>query len=168
MRVVKRKWDGSVSAIEVAHLLDAPGGTWVWSVPTGSRRDHPGTGETRIVDREELWLAVPGEWWVMCAYLDGARTVTGFMIHATAPFEVPGGEEVLWIDLDLDFEITGEEVAVRDETQFHQHARAMAYPAHVVDGAWSSMSTIAARYTNGEWPFDGSVQKWADSLLPSA
>jgi hypothetical protein len=38
----------------------------------------------------------------------------------------------------------------------------MGYPDKVVRGAWSGIATIAARYTNGEWPFDGSMQEWVD------
>jgi hypothetical protein len=35
----------------------------------------------------------------------------------------------------------------------------MGYTDHVVRGAWSGISTIAAQYTTGEWPFDGSMQQ---------
>ena len=62
----------------------------------------------------------------------------------------------------MDFEITGDEVALQDEAQFNDHARTMGYPVHVVRGAWSGLSAIAARYTNGDWPFDGSMQRWVD------
>ena len=31
----------------------------------------------------------------------------------------------------------------------------MSYPDDVVRGAWSGISSIAPRYTTGEWPFDG-------------
>ena len=50
-----------------------------------------------------------------------------------------------------------------DEAQFHDRARTMGYPDEVVRGAWLGISTIAARYTNGDWPFDGSMQEWLDS-----
>ena len=36
----------------------------------------------------------------------------------------------------------------------------MGYPQDVVRGAWSGISTIAALYTNGDWPFDGSIESW--------
>ena len=55
------------------------------------------------------------------------------------------------------FEVSAHEAAIHDEAQFHQHARTMGYPDLVVRGAWSGISTIAARYTNGDWPFDGSM-----------
>ena len=58
------------------------------------------------------------------------------------------------------FEVTGDEVALQDEAQFHDHARTMGYPDQVVRGAWSGISTIAARYTNSDWPFDGSMESW--------
>jgi len=45
---------------------------------------------------------------------------------------------------------------------FHDHASTMGYPDHVVRGAWSGISSIAPRYTTGDWPFDGSMQAWLD------
>ena len=36
------------------------------------------------------------------------------------------------------------------------------HPDEIVRGAWSGIATIAARYTNGDWPFDGSMQAWVD------
>ena len=163
MRVVKRKWDGSVSAVDTAHALTVPGDMSAWIVPAGSRRERPGSDRTDLIDSDELWVAVPGEWWVLCGYTDATRSLTGYKVHATAPFEAPrSDEEIVWIDLDLDFEVTGSEVALQDESQFHDHARTMGYPDHVVRGAWSGISTVAARYTNGDWPFDGSLQEWVN------
>ena len=69
---------------------------------------------------------------------------------------------ILWVDLDLDFEVTADHVEIDDEAEFHEHARTMGYPDEVVRGAWSGISTIAPRYTNGDWPFDGSLQDLVD------
>jgi hypothetical protein len=136
----------------------------VWFVRAGSRRDHPGKGLAELVGRDELWVAVPGEWWVLCGYSDATRSLTGYKVHAAVAFEAPSSvAEIPWVDLDLDFEVAGDEVALEDEAQFHENARTMGYPDGVVRGAWSGISTIAARYTNGEWPFDGSMQEWVNS-----
>jgi len=114
---------------------------------------------------EELWIAVPGEWWVLCSYLDASRSLSGYKVHASAPFEAPHSDhEITWVDLDLDFEIAGNRLALLDEDEFHDHARTMTYPRHVVRGAWTGIATIAARYTNGDWPFDGSMQDWVNSI----
>jgi len=164
MRVEKRKWDGSVSAVDTARPLAVPGGSSAWLVPAGSRRERPSTGVVEVVDRDELWVALPGEWWVLCGYTDGDRSLSAYKVHAAAPFEAPTrDDEIVWIDLDLDFEVAGDDVEIEDEAQFHDHARTMGYPDEVVRGAWSGISTIAARYTNGDWPFDGSMQGWVDS-----
>lgn len=163
VRVVKRKWDGSVSTIDTARSMAVPGDMSAWFIPTGSRRERPGSDATEVVGCDELWVAVPGEWWVLCAYTDDARSLNRYKIHATAPFEAPrGDDEIVWTDLDLDFEIAGDDVTVQDEAQFHDHAQTMGYPDHIVRGAWSGISTIAARYTNRDWPFDGSLQNWVD------
>jgi hypothetical protein len=35
----------------------------------------------------------------------------------------------------------------------------MAYPRDVMRGAWSCISRRAHRYTTGEWPFDGFLER---------
>lgn len=161
VRVVKRKWDRTVSTVDAAHRLSVPDDTSAWIVPAGSRRERP-RGETiEVVGDAELWVAVPGEWWILCGYLDTRGSLQGYKIHAAAPFEAPNGDEITWVDLDLDFEITGDQLALLDEAEFHTHARSMDYPDQVVRGAWSGIAMMAARYTNGDWPFDGTLHDWS-------
>jgi hypothetical protein len=162
VRVEKRKWDGSVSAVDVAERLPSTHGAVAWYVPAGASRPHPSKGTVDEVAADEVWAAVPGEWWVLCARIGPDRTVDGYVLHAAAPFAPAGDDTIEWIDLDLDFEVHGEESAVEDETQFHEHARAMAYPEDVIVGAWSGISQIAPRFTTGAWPFDGSLAALID------
>ncbi|HKY16110.1 MAG TPA: hypothetical protein VJM33_14380 [Microthrixaceae bacterium] len=160
---MKQKWDGTVSAVDTAHALAVPGDISAWFVRAGSHRERPGKDEVDVIESDELWVAVPGEWWVLCGHMDAVRSINGYKVHAAAPFEMPRtDDEIVWVDLDLDFEVIGDEVALEDESQFHDHARTMGYPDEVVRGAWAGISTIAARYTNGDWPFDGSMQEWVD------
>lgn len=162
VRVEKRKWDGTVSAVDTGSLLAVPGDLVAWLVRAGSRRQRPKSGATELIEHDELWLSVPGECWALCGYTDAARSLTGYKAHASAPFEVQNGEdEILWVDLDLDFDITDDSLNLRDEAEFRDHAHMMGYPADVVQGAWSGIATVAARYTTEDWPFDGSLQKWA-------
>jgi protein associated with RNAse G/E len=98
---------------------------------------------------------VPGGRRIIAPRLQGPRR---------GSFEAPrSDDEIVWVDLDLDFEVAGDEVALQDEAQFHDHTRTMGYPDQVVRGAWSGSSTIAAQYTNGDWPFDGSMQELVDA-----
>ncbi len=164
VRVVKYKWDGTVSAVDVAYPLAVPGHSSVWFVLAGSRRERPRLGAIEVVGSDELWVAVPGEWWVLCGRTDAA-SISGYKVHASAPFEAPRSEdEIVWVDLDLDFDVTGDVVEIQDETLFHDHARSMGYPETIVRGAWSGISTIAASYTNGDWPFDGSMETWVAGI----
>jgi hypothetical protein len=162
LRVEKRKWDGSVSAVDTAELLPSTHGAVAWYVPAGAPRPHPAKGTVDEVPADEVWAAVPGQWWVLCARIGSDRTVEEYVLHAAAPFQAPAGGDIGWIDLDLDFEVHGEESAVEDETQFHEHARTMAYPEDVIVGAWSGISQIAPRFTTGAWPFDGSLAALID------
>lgn len=163
IRVEKRKWDGTVAAVDIARPLAIPGDCSAWFVLAGSTRERPRLGTIELVGSDELWVARPGEWWVLCGQTDAARSLSGYKVHAAAPFQAPRGDDaIVWVDLDLDFDVTGDEVALKDEAQFDGHARTMGYPDEVVRGAWLGVSTIAARYTNGDWPFDGSMQEWVD------
>jgi hypothetical protein len=135
VRVEKRKWDGTIAAVDTAYPLAVPGDSAAWFVLAGSRRERPRKGTIEILDSDELWVAVPGEWWVLCGHTDAARSLNGYQVHAAAPFEAPrGGDEIVWVDLDLDFDVIGDAVALEDETQFHDHAREMDYPGEVVRG----------------------------------
>jgi protein associated with RNAse G/E len=161
VRIEKRKWDGTLSAVYDGALLERTGGVVAWWVPAGTVRSKPAREEVEVVADDEIWLAVPGEWWVLCARSEQG-TVNDCVLHAAAPFQIPAADRVLWTDLDLDFEVRGSEIAVEDEVQFHEHAKSMAYPDEVVRGAWSGISAIAPRYTTGEWPFDGWLQSRLD------
>jgi hypothetical protein len=155
LRAEKRKWDGTLSSTVPAWIVPAPVDAVTWYVAAGSERQHPRKGEIERVDAHELWIAVPGDWWVLCGRGDGDGEIDSYVLHAAAPFATPSEELIVWVDLDLDFEVEGDDVALEDEAQFHAHARSMAYPDEVVRGAWSGISSIAPRYTTGEWPFDG-------------
>jgi hypothetical protein len=161
VRVEKRKWDGTLSAECPGEWLERSGGVVAWRVVEGTVRSKPSKGEVEVVGDDEIWLAVPGQWWVLCGHSERG-TVTDWVLHAAAPFEVPAPDCIRWTDLDLDFEVHGSEIAVEDEVQFHEHAKSMAYPDEVVRGAWSGISAIAPRYTTGEWPFDGWLQSRLD------
>jgi hypothetical protein len=154
-RAEKRKWDGSLTSTVPARMVPAPAGAVAWYVAAGAARQHPRTGETTRVDPPELWIAVPGEWWVLCAKGEGDGGIDSYVLHAAAPFAEPAAGVIAWVDLDLDFEVEGDSIALEDEAEFHAHARSMSYPDEVVRGAWSGISEMAPRYTTGEWPFDG-------------
>lgn len=144
VRVVKRKWDQTISTVDTAHLLEVPGDLSVWLVPAGSHRERPsrhpratevvaadgavGSGPCRVVGA----LRLHG-----CDPLD--QRLQGSCL---SPLEAPASvEEILWVDLDLVFEVTGYEVALRDEAEFHEHAGTMGYPDAVARGIsrdWTS------------------------------
>jgi len=155
VHVEKLKWDRSLAAVEPADLVQATPEATVWRVVAGTERQRPRKGTVEVVGQDELWLAVEGEWWVLCAQMATGGGIEELVLHASAPFEPLTQGRIRWIDLDLDFEVRGDDLSLEDEAQFHDHARTMAYPDEVVRGAWSGISAIAARYTTGEWPFDG-------------
>jgi hypothetical protein len=163
VRVEKRKWDGRLSSVTMGRTLDAPEQAVAWLIPAGALRERPERGAQELVDADEIWAAVPGEWWVLCGYAGPDHSITRYVLHAAAPFEPPRPDGLSWIDLDLDYEVSGQEVTLVDETEFHRHARTMSYPDEVVRGAWSGISGIAPRYTTREWPFDGFMQRCLDA-----
>jgi protein associated with RNAse G/E len=162
VHVEKRKWDGSLAAVEPAQLLRSSPEATVWRVSAGTERQRPRKGKVEVLERDELWLGVAGEWWVLCAHLSAEARVEDLVLHAAAPFVPLTDGGIQWIDLDLDFEVRGDDLSLEDEAEFHAHARSMAYPDDIVRGAWAGISGIAARYTTGEWPFNGYLQGCVD------
>jgi hypothetical protein len=158
VRVEKCKWDQRVSAANDAYLVTTDRPLLAWFVPAGSDRRRPERGTVDPVATDELWITATDEWWVLCACAEGDAIVE-VVLHAAAPVESPTDVLVRWIDLDLDFEVRDGLVALEDEEEFHRHAGAMAYPKHVIQGAWSGISRLAPRYTTGEWPFDGFLEQ---------
>ena len=113
VRVVKRKWDGTLSAVDTASRLAVPGDSWAWLVLAGSRRELPDAGTIEVLGSDEVWVAVPGQWWCSAGTRTPPAPLTGYEMHAAAPFEAPrSDDEIVWIDLDLDFEVTGDEVEI--------------------------------------------------------
>ena len=166
LRVEKRKWDGTVSAVDHgARAVAAPPSTIAWFVPRGSERNRPSVPDAAVphTEHDELWLASTEDWWVLCAQADAERIVA-LVLHAAAPVEQATGDTLVWIDLDLDFEVHGDDVGLEDEAEFHRHAVTMAYPHETIRGAWQGISELAARYTMEEWPFDG----WLDAAIATA
>lgn len=162
VRVEKRKWNGATStADERARLVAAPAPSVAWFVPRGSERARHARAERLAYD--ELWLAATDDWWVLCAQADDDEIVS-LVLHAAVPVDVTPGDEIVWIDLDLDYEVHGTDVALEDEAEFHRHAASMAYPLDVIRGAWAGISHVAPRHTIGEWPFDG----WLDRSIAEA
>jgi hypothetical protein len=82
-----------VSTVDTAHPLSVPGDASAWFVPAGSRRERPGRGAIEVVSGDGLWVAVPGEWWILCGYMDATRSLHGYKVHASAPFEAPRGDD---------------------------------------------------------------------------
>jgi hypothetical protein len=164
VRVEKRKWDGSVSAIDVGVLIPATRTACVWFVPAGTKRERPQRGTSEILERDEIWAGIPGEWWVLCGEGEADGSIARYVLHAAAPFTAPEPGLIRWIDLDLDFDVHDAEVSLDDEAQYHSHAQTMNYPAEVVRGAWSGISRVAPQYTTGGWPFDG----WLEGCLRAA
>jgi protein associated with RNAse G/E len=161
LRVEKRKFDGTLSVVEHGVLVGGDDRAVAWFVPAGSERERPAKRTTEIVERDEIWAARPGEWWVLCGISGRDGGIEQFVLHAATPLPPLEPGILRWIDLDLDYEVHGEHVALEDEEEFHRHARTMHYPPEVIEGAWKGISTTAPHYTTGDWPFDG----WLDRQL---
>jgi hypothetical protein len=166
LRVEKRKWDGTLSSVESALPLRGRSDALAWLVPRGTIREHPKREEREELDHDEVWLSVPQEWWVLCGYARSDGAIARYELHAAAPPEATSSEAgvVSWVDLDLDLALEADAIELNDGAQFNERARSTPYPDEVVRGAWKGISALAARYTIGEWPFDG----WMDEELRRA
>ena len=124
----------------------------MWRVAAGTERQHPRKGKVEVLEHDELWLAVVGEWWVLCAQVERRRCIDELVLHAAAPFEPMADGRIEWIDLDLDFEVRGDDLSLEDEAEFHAHARTMALPGRrscAAPGPASRRSRLATPPASG-------------------
>ena len=152
--VEKLKWDGSVSARWEACLLDVGPGRLGWGTPGGTRRERPRRGIVDETGRDAIAVGTDG-WWVVTASL-GDDGELRYRIDASTPPSLEGGV-LRFVDLDLDLDVDGAAVELRDVPQFLERVRSMRYPLEARRGAWDGLADAARRHRVRGWPFDGSL-----------
>jgi hypothetical protein len=153
--IEKRKWDGTVSARWPADMR-ADGEHLVWRTAAGTRRERPRKGTTETVEREER-SATCGAGWVVTAVVDGAGALVRYEVDATLGGERPWRDLFVFMDIDLDLEIAGDEETVQDLIQFARRRETMDYPPLLLGAALSGLDDALGRSRAGRWPFDGSL-----------
>jgi Protein of unknown function (DUF402) len=152
--VEKLKWDGSVSARWRACLLDVGPGRLGWLTPAGTRRERPRRGMVDETGRDTIAAGADG-WWVVTASLDEDGEPR-YLIDASTPPRLEEGV-LRFVDLDLDLDVEGDAVELRDVPQFMERVRNMHYPLEARRGAWDGLADASRRYWVRGWPFDGSL-----------
>jgi hypothetical protein len=155
LTIEKRKWDGTVSARWPADSR-SDGERLVWRTPAGTRRERPRRGESEVVEQEER-SATCGAGWVVTAVVDARGGLVRYEVDATLGGERPWDGLFVFMDIDLDLEIAGDEETVQDLIQFARRREAMDYPPLLLGAALSGLDDALARSRAGRWPFDGSL-----------
>jgi len=128
--VEKRKWDGTVSARWVARLVAGPPTVCWWRTHVGTIRERPRLDAREVVTQEELSLA-GRDWWVLTALLGADGRIERMKVDAATPV-TSEPDALLWFyDLDLDLQIDGSTVIVRDADVLQRRAREMGHPDEV-------------------------------------
>jgi len=158
--VEKRKWDGTVSARSVSRLVSRQGSVWCWRTEIGTIRERPRLGALEVLTQDELSVAGQG-WWVLTAFLDPDGGIERMKADAATPVAAETDRLLSFIDLDLDLQIEGSTVIVRDEDVMVRRAREMGYPPDVCRRARAALDDVAARWATHRWPFDGALTQFA-------
>ena len=157
VRVVKRKWDGTVSAMDTAH----PWPSQAAARPGSSGPEQSGAlarARSRSSAATSCGLRFPASGGCCAATWtrpDARRlqgpcggSLRGPARRRRGPLgrPRPGLRGLRWRG------------GAAGPGEFHEHARTMGYPVTSC-GVPGRASRIAAKYTTGEWPFDGSMQE---------
>lgn len=155
--VEKRKWDGTISSIWTGARLvrNEPVGV-VWLLPVGAVRERPSRGHREEVRTPEAWAGGVG-WWVVRAIGAPDGGVARILIDAAVPATVDAAG-IVFIDLDIDLEMTASGNLLKDVDQFRERAARMGYPDHVRRSAWRGLEDAAERAAQALWPFDGTLE----------
>jgi hypothetical protein len=168
--VAKLKWDGSESARWPASLVAC--GPWrlCWYTPAGTRRERPRRGRIEVTRRDEIAASEDGRWWAVTARLDPEGEPV-YLVDASTPPALQDGT-LRFCDLDLDLDLEGASVSLRDLPDFRARAREMGYPPDVQRRAWEGLGDAADRHRRGAWPFDGTLahllRERAERPLPAS
>lgn len=158
----KRKWDGSLSSVWTgARLAEGDPEALMWVLPIGAMRERPSTAERHEVDTPEAF-AGGREWWVARAIAAPGGGVATILIDAAVPAALCGAG-IVFVDLDLDLELTSSGDVLRDVAQFRERAERLGYPDDVRRSAWQGLADAAHRADRGVWPFDGALERY---LIP--
>jgi hypothetical protein len=152
--VEKRKWDGSVAARSHALLLSGGPQVVCWITPAGTLRERPRKGQTEVVERPEIWMS-GGRWWVVSASPEDDGRVCRYTVDAGLAPRPPQHGVLSFVDLDLDLDIRGDRVGLKDIADFCRRTVSMRYPPRVVAGAVLGVLDAAWRVQGRRWPFDG-------------
>jgi hypothetical protein len=153
--VEKLKWDGSVSARWEARAIDVGPGRLGWLTPAGTKRERPRRRTVDETARDALAVGEEDAWWVVTASPadDGE---TRYLVDASTPPRLEAGV-IRYVDLDLDLDVDGRAVELRDVPVFLERVRNMSYPPEARHGAWNGLADAARRHRASAWPFDGSL-----------
>jgi protein associated with RNAse G/E len=163
--VEKRKWDGTVAARWASRLVSRQPSLWCWRTDIGTIRERPRLDALEVVTQQELSVAGQG-WWVLTAFLDADGRIERMKVDAATPVAAEADRLLWFVDLDLDLEIEGSTVIVRDEDVFVRRAREMGYPPEVCRRARAALEDVAARHRTGRSPFDGSLMHFGVGAGP--
>lgn len=155
----KRKWDGSLSSVWTgARLVQADPNALMWVLPIGAIHERPSTAQRHEVARPEAF-AGGSEWWVARAIAPPGGGPAAFRIDAAMPAALYGAA-IVFVDLDLDLELTASGDVLKDVAQFRERAERLGYPDEVRRSAWQGLADAAHRADRGVWPFDGALEQY--------
>lgn len=154
--IEKRKWDGTVSARWAARLVSRPPSVWSWRTDVGTIRERPRLDGLEVVANEEVSLAGRG-WWVLTAVLGPDRDIERMKVDAATPVTA-GPDRLIWFcDLDIDLQIDGGALTLRDQDVMLRRAREMSYPQSVCRRAHAALDEVTECFVARRWPFDGAL-----------
>lgn len=154
--VVSRHWDDRFHREFTGRLLGVDEwGTWVGVAPGTWLRTHRGG----FASAGGVRLFPPGRWW--SAWFSPGRVY----VDITTPPEW-SGTTVRIVDLDLDVERFGDGPALlRDEDEFAEHQREMAYPPDVVAAAEAAAVEVLDLVWTGREAFGAVAAAWVARAL---
>ncbi|MBE1441613.1 DUF402 domain-containing protein [Paenibacillus sp. OAS669] len=101
-------------------------------------------------------------WFTVSAdVVDGSITQYYCNINQPATWD---GNTVTYVDLDLDYVRRNNVWKVIDEDEFASNAVELAYPPELVERAKLELESLQQRVANGQFPFDGTIEKYVQAI----
>jgi len=164
--VTARKFDGTAHYQWETRLLERNERYIAVRGEYGRVLKHFSKQRTFRMENESIELYLPQEWFCVIADVENGR-ISSWYCNIALPIEVEGAG-ITFVDADLD--LTGpdlQHMELVDEDEFLANTSKMDYPEWLVTGARAAVVELRRRIDEQAFPFDGTIDRLLRTMLES-
>ncbi len=159
MRILSKKYNGSLrSENHPAHYRTDSGFVEVYSAP-GSPYLYHKTNAWRKNENGLIEMFFSDRWYNVMHIFEHESHDYAMYINLALPAEI-SGEEVVWVDMDLDYRVGLDgRIELIDEDEFEENKLEQSYPSEIIDQVLAASELLPELIKRAAFPFNYSEQE---------